>query len=127
MKPMTLTELVAARLAAKRIEDQAVADRREIDAQLAALLKDPAKLEGSISQKAGDYKVTVTYKVDRKVDTDKLSAEWAKLPASAQAAFRWKADVSVGELKKLQGADASIAAAYITSKEASPSITIEAV
>jgi uncharacterized protein YdbL (DUF1318 family) len=127
MKPMNLQELITIRIAAKRAEDAAIAERRRIDASIAALLKDPAKLEGSISQRLDGFKVTVTYKVDRKADTDKLSADWAKLSAGAQAAFRWKADVSVSELKKLTGKDAAAVAAYITSKDASPSITIEAV
>lgn len=127
MKPMTLQDLINIRIAAKRAEDAAIAERRRIDASIAELLKDPAKPEGSISQKLDGFKVTVTYKVDRKVAADKLTAEWANLSAAAQAAFRWKPDVSVSELRKLTGKDATVAAAYITSKEATPSITIEAV
>lgn len=127
MKPLTLQDLINIRIAAKREEEAAVAERRRIDAAIAELLKDPAKPEASISQRLDGFKVTVTYKVDRKADTDKLSADWAKLSAAAQAAFRWKADVSVSQLKKLTGKDATVAAAYITSKEASPSITIEAI
>ena len=127
MKPLNLQELINIRIAAKREEDAAVTERRRIDAAIAELLKDPNKPEGSISQKLEGYKVTVTFKVDRKADTDKLSADWAKLSPAAQAAFKWKADVSVGELKKLDGKDAKAAAAYITSKEATPSITIEAI
>lgn len=127
MQAMTLTQLIAARIAAKRIEDQAVEDRRALDKQIAELLKDPNKPEGAISQKADGYKVTVTYKVDRKVDSEKLQAAWSKLSAAASAAFKWKADVSVTELRKLEGADAAAAAVFITSQPASPSIKIEAV
>ncbi len=127
MQAMTLTQLIAARIAAKRIEDQAVADRRDLDKQIAELLKDPNKPEGAISQKADGYKVTVTYKVDRKVDSEKLQAAWSKLSAAASAAFKWKADVSVTELRKLEGPDAAAAAVFITSQPASPSIKIEAV
>lgn len=127
MKPMTLQDLINIRIAAKRAEDEAVTERRRIDASIAELLKDANKPEGSVSQKLDGFKVTVTYKIDRKADTDKLSADWAKLSPAAQAAFRWKADVAVGELKKLTGKDATVAAAYVTSKEASPSITIEAI
>lgn len=127
MQAMTITELIAARIAAKRIEDQAVADRRDLDKQIADLLKDPAKPEGTISQKADGYKVSVTYKIDRKVDSEKLQGAWSKLSAAASAAFKWKADVSVSELRKLEGADAAAAAVFITSQPASPSIKIEAV
>ena len=127
MKPMTLTELIAARIAAKRDEDAAVAARRDIDAQLAELLKDPAKPEGSISAKENGYKVTVTYKISRTVDSDKLTKEWSMLSKEAQDAFKWKADVSVSALRKLSPADAGKVAPFVTAKEASPSISIEAV
>lgn len=127
MQALSITELVAARIAAKRAEDDAVAERRRIDGQLADLLKDPNKTEGSVSQKveALGVKLTVTYKVTRSVDAKKLQADWDKLPAGAQAAFRWKPDVSVSELRKLDGVDATVAAAYITSKSASPSVDID--
>lgn len=126
MKPMTLAELIAARVAAKRDEDAAVAARRDIDKQLAALLKDPAKPEGSISEKAGDYKITITYKIDRKVDSDALSKAWGTLPKEVQDAFKWKADVSVSALRNLEPVDAGKAAVFVTAKEASPSIEIKA-
>jgi hypothetical protein len=127
MQAITIDQLIAARIAAKRVEDAAIAERRKIDGVIAELLKDDNKPEGSVSQKADGYKVTVTYKIDRKVDTDKLQAAWAKLSAAAAQAFKWKADVSVSELRKLEGADAAAASVFITSKPASPSITIEAI
>lgn len=127
MQAISISELIAARIAAKRVEDEAVAERRRIDGVIADLLKDANKPEGSISQKADGYKVTVTYKIDRKVDTDKLQAAWPKLSAAAAQAFKWKADVMVSELRKLEGIDAAAAAVFVTSKPASPSLTIEAI
>jgi hypothetical protein len=127
MQAVTLSELIAARIAAKRIEDEAIAERRAVDKAIADMLKDPAKPEGSISQRTEGCKVTVTYKIDRKVDTDALTKAWDTLSAATTNAFKWKADVSVSELRKLAPADAAAAAVFITSKEASPSITIEAV
>ena len=125
MKPLTLSELVAARIEAKRREDAAVEERRSLDAQIADLMRDPSKVEGAVSQKAGDYKVTCSYGITRSIDKDRLTTDWAKLPATVQAAFRWKAEVSVAELKKLDGADSTVAAAYITAKPAAPSIKVE--
>jgi hypothetical protein len=127
MQTISITELVAARIAAKRAEDDAVKTRRELDKQLADLLKDPSKPEGSVSRKEDGFKLTVTYKIDRKVDSDALSKEWDKLDEDVRKVFRWKADASVSELRKLEDLSAKIASRYITSKEASPSITIEAV
>jgi len=129
MKALTISELVAARISAKLAEDEAIAERRRIDEQLAELLKNPEKPEGAISQKLEDMglTLTVTYKINRSVDAKKLQAEWDKLSAGAQAAFKWKPEVSVSELRKLDGIDATVAAAYITSKPGAPSVEIKAV
>jgi hypothetical protein len=123
----TLEQLITARLAAKRDEDAAVAARRALDGQIAELLKDPAKVEGTVSQKIEGYKISVTYAVSRKADADRLQKEWDKLPASVAAAFRWKPEVSTTELRKLEGIDATVAASFITTTPASASIKIEAV
>jgi hypothetical protein len=123
----TLEQLITARLAAKRDEDAAVAARRALDGQIAELLKDPAKVEGTVSQKIEGYKISVTFSVTRKADADKLQKEWDKLPASVAAAFRWKPEVSTTELRKLEGIDATVASSFITTTPASPSIKIEAV
>ena len=123
----TLEQLITARLAAKRDEDAAVAARRALDGQIAELLKDPAKVEGTVSQKIEGYKISVTYAVSRKADADKLQKEWDKLPASVAAAFRWKPEVSTTEMRKLEGIDATVASSFITTTPASPSIKIEAV
>jgi hypothetical protein len=128
MQAITISELVAARIAAKRVEDAAIKARREIDGQIAELLKDATKPEGSVSQKLPEgYKVTVTYKLDRKVDTEKLTANWGKLPLDVQAAFKWTAGLSVSEFRKLEGTASVSASQYFTTKEASPSLTIEAI
>ena len=127
MEAQTLTQLIAARIAAKRIEDQAVTARRDLDAEIAARLARADKPEGSLSEKVDGYKVTVTYKIDRKVDTEKLTADWAKLPLDIQAIFKWTAALSTTELRKLDGRAAACAARYYEAKQASPSIKIEAV
>lgn len=128
MESISLSTLVAARIAAKRAEDEAIAERRRIDKSIAELLKDPNKPEGAVSQKLPEgYKLTVTYKLDRKVDNDKLVENWAKLPVDVQAAFKWKADLSVSEFRKLEDAAKLNASQYFTTQEASPSIKIEAV
>lgn len=129
MKAMTISELVAARISAKQAEDDAIAERRRIDEQLAELLKNPEKPEGAISTKLDDLglKLTITYKINRSVDAKKLQAEWDKLSAGAQAAFKWKPEVSVSELRKLEGIDATVASAYITSKPGAPGVEIQTV
>lgn len=127
MQSISMQELIAARIAAKRAEDDAIKARREVDAQIAELLRDPQKPEGSISQKADGYKVTVTYKIDRKVDADNLVKSWEKLPIDVQSAFKWKPELSVSEFRKLDDKAKLNASKFITAKDATPSITIEAV
>ena len=127
MQAITIDQLIAARLAAKRAEDAAVATRREIDEQITNLLRPADKLEGTVSQKAGEYKISVTYKLSRSVDTDDLQKAWDKLSAEQQGAFKWKADVSVSALRKLDDKAQIAVSKFITSKPSSPTITIEAV
>jgi len=79
-------------------KDAAVAERRRIDSTLAELLKDATKPEGSVSAKVDGYKVTVTFKIDRKVDSEKLTSDWSKLPIDVQNAFKWAASLSVSEV-----------------------------
>lgn len=127
MKAITLDQLIAARLAAKREEDAAVQARREIDEQIANLLRPSDKIEGTVSEKTGQYKISVTYKLTRSVATEDLQKVWDKLTAEQQGAFKWKADVSVAALRKLDDKSQLALSKLITSKPASPSITIEAV
>lgn len=127
MQAVSLSELIAARISAKRVEDAAVNARRDIDKQLAELLRDANKPEGTVSAKVEGYKVSCVFKLARAVDTDALTKSWDKLPLDVQNAFKWKADVSISALKALDDKAQLSAARFITSKEASPSITIEAI
>ena len=126
MKPMNLQELVAARLAAKKAEDAAIAARRELDEQI-SLAMSTGKTEGTETQKldALGLKVSVTYGVTRKVDTDALSKAWAKLSDDEQAAFKWGATVSVATLRKLEGKSLTTVSKFIESKPAAPSVKVE--
>ena len=127
MKNTSLTELLAARVAAKKIEEDAIESRRELDAQIADYLRGET-LEGTVSLKEDFFKVSATYKIDRKVeDADKLAAAWPMMAPAVQAAFTWKPTVSVSGLRKLSETDAVVAAQFIVSKEASPSIKVEVV
>lgn len=122
----TIQDLVAARIAAKRAEDEAVQKRRELDEQIALQLS-TGKAEGTESMKLPDIgaKVTVTYKVSSKVDTDALRDGWENLSADQQAAFKWSADVSVSALRKFEGDDLVKLSKFFESKPAAPTIKVE--
>lgn len=123
----SIGDLITQRIAAKRAEDAAIEVRRAIDTQLADLLRDPAKTEGAVSHKADGYRVSVTYGITRKVDQVKLQASWHTLPLEQQDAFKWKVEVSAGELKKLSEADRLVLAGFIEAKPASPQIKIDVI
>ena len=120
---MTITELTAALKAAKAAEDNAKALRLEIEGKIVALYAKPATGEGTHN----DEEFSITWKLNRTVDTEKLSAGYESLPVNAQRAFRWKAEVELKNLRALAELDPvsySAAAEYITSKPAKPSIDL---
>lgn len=132
MNAPTATSTIAA-LAAdwqiyKKLEDEAKAKRVEVEALIAQELQGDGD-EGTTTAKLDVLKVSVTRKMNRTVDTSALQAAWTTLPAFAQAAFTWKADVSLALLRKLQfdyPALYEAAAKFITTKPARPSVKIEA-
>ena len=121
---MTITELTAALKAAKAAEEKAKADRLDIEDQMVALFAKPVTGEGTHN----DEEFSITWKLNRTVDTDKLSAAYETLPVNVQRAFRWKAEVELKNLRALTELDPTsylAAAEFITSKPAKPSITLK--
>jgi len=121
---MTIIELTAALKAAKAAEDNAKALRLEIEGKIVALYAKPATGEGTHN----DEEFSITWKLNRTVDSEKLSAGYESLPVNAQRAFRWKAEVELKNLRALAELDPvsySAAAEYITSKPAKPSIDLK--
>jgi hypothetical protein len=121
---MTISELATALRAAKAAEDNAKALRLEIEGKIVALYAKPATGEGTHN----DEEFSITWKLNRTVDSEKLSAGYESLPVNAQRAFRWKAEVELKNLRALAELDPvsySAAAEYITSKPAKPSIELK--
>jgi hypothetical protein len=124
MERATLAELKAAWLAAKDAERAANEERLTVEAAMLTLL--PEKQEGTVSDK--DTGVSVTYKLTRKADTAALQTDWLQLPANVQGVFTWKADISIKSMKAVQELDQAafeVAAKYITTTPAKPSISIK--
>jgi len=121
---MTITELTAALKVAKAAEDNAKALRLEIEGKIVALYAKPATGEGTHN----DEEFSITWKLNRTVDSEKLSAGYDSLPVNAQRAFRWKAEVELKNLRALAELDPvsySAVAEFITSKPAKPSIDLK--
>lgn len=121
----TFGELLEERRQAKKAEDMAIALRRGLDEKIAALMRDPKKPEGSISQTVGDIKVATTFGVTRKVDTPAVQNDWEELPETVRAIFKFGAEVSVTAYRELSADDLLVAAKYITSKPSTPSVKLE--
>jgi len=123
---VTLAQVLPVWMQAKEDERKAIEHRRSLDQMIQALL--PKKDEGSVSQNEGPYKVSVSYKLTRSVDADMLGGMWPAMSEQAQKAFRWKAEASSAELRKLQEFrpdDYAFVAAAITTKPASASVSVE--
>lgn len=126
--PLTLTQLAAAWQAAKADEKAANARRLEIEEQIVEAL--PLAVEGTQTVDAGQYRVKVTHKLTRTVDTKALQLHWNSLSAFAQDVFTWKADLSLPALRRLQENHPDLypsVAVYVTSKPAKAAVSVEEV
>jgi hypothetical protein len=120
----TINDLVGLLRHAKYAELVAKTERLRIETLLEAKFAKPANGEGT--HKDGD--LTITWKLNRTVDTDKLKEHYEELPSNAQDAFRWKAEVNLAHLRSLSANDPAAynkVAVYITAKPAKPSIELK--
>lgn len=121
---MTISELVGQLRQAKANEDQAKAERLRIEGLIEAQFAKPESNEGTHK----DEEFTITWKLNRSVNTDQLASDYEDLPTNAQKAFRWKAEVNVAYLRSLAEIDPAAynkAAVFVTSKPAKPSIELK--
>ena len=123
---MSIEELVVAWKCAKADEANAFNVRRNIEAQILAVM--PVKNEGTVSQDTDAGKITVTYKVGRKVDTLSLQSLWGDLSTVAKSCFKWSADLSTKEMRAVQLANPETykeICNFITATPAKPALTIK--
>ena len=82
---------------AKAAEAKAVAIRRAIEDELTELLALPKDLDGSKNENVGQYKIKVTGRLDRKINSDKLQelAQEAGLSDHLGSLFRWKPEINM--------------------------------
>lgn len=123
---ITLAQVLPAWMQAKEDERKAIEHRRSLDDLIKSLT--PKKDEGTYSDTIGDYKVSVSYKLTRSVDADLLGRMTQSMSEQAQKAFKWKAEVSTTELRKIQEfrpEDYAFIAPAITTKPVSASVSVE--
>lgn len=127
MKTEVTLDLLAAQYAeAKQVEEEAIASRRAIGKLIEDALPGPD--EGSVNARLPAFKVSVTRKVTRKVDSDALGKAWEFISENVQNTFKWEASINTKHLRALQelsAADLELANKYYTTKPASSTITVE--
>jgi len=121
-----LDALATAWTAAKEAERVAVENRRELEDQMRELVGFAETTEGTATTDAGQYRIKITGRIDRKVDAElvqELAAENG-LTEHLGALFRWKPELNLSAWKS---ADESITRALsgaITAKPGRPSFSI---
>jgi hypothetical protein len=121
---MTISDLAAQLRKAKQAENEAKAERLRIEGLITEQFAKPESNEGTHN----DEEFTITWKLNRTVNTDQLATDYDDLPTNAKNAFRWKAEVNLAYLRSLSEIDPAAynkAAVFITSKPAKPSIELK--
>lgn len=128
MSTAELSALAAAWRSAKADEDQARARRLEIENQLLAAYP-VTGVEGTTHADVPGFKVTMTQRLTRSVNTEALQAEWPVLPPVVREAFRWSADLDLRQYRALESANPDayrLAADFVVAKPAKPTVKVEA-
>lgn len=112
---------------AKFNEARATAERLRAEQTLVELM--PAKTEGSVSMKGADYKVSITYAMNRTVDGPALAAIRDSIaPGLLEQAISYKPSLVLAGLRYLQSNEPdaySVLSQAITAKPAKPSVKVE--
>ena len=109
---------------AKGVEDAAKAERYAAEEALCALYADQAPKEGAIKGEG----FSITYKMTRKVDNDKLFDAYDSLSPNAKKAFRFKAEVDLKQFRALSDLDEISFATisdFVTTAPAKPTISLK--
>ena len=124
---MRLELLAEAWMQAKEDERAAVERRRDIEDQIRSLANIADDSEGVQNVDAGAWKVKVTCRLDRKVDSDKVQELAAEHGLSEHLAtlFRWKPEINMRSWDASDPAITSALAGAITVKPGRPSFAIQ--
>jgi hypothetical protein len=84
-------------LDAKKLETAAVAERRQLEDQMAEEFCLPKDLDGTVNHQVDGYKIKMEGRINKKIDADKLQmlAAEAGLSEHLSNLFRWKPEINV--------------------------------
>lgn len=121
-----ITDLAAEWSAAKEAERAAIEKRRELEDEIASLMKLPDVLDGTERLDVEGWEIKVVGRIDRKVDTDALQdlAREAGLTDHLPALFRWKAEINAKAWDRAADDITRPLTGAITTKPGRPSFTI---
>ena len=126
---MRLQLLAEAWMQAKEDERAAIERRRDIEDQLRALANIRDDADGVQSLDCGQWRMKITCRLDRKVDSDKVQELAAENGLSDHLAtlFRWKPEINMKIWDRADPQITSALAGAITVKPGRPSFAIQPV
>jgi len=119
-------DLIEEWLKAKAKENEAKAERKEIEDMMIDMLELDETEECSTTRRVGGYRVEVTQRLNRKVDSDKLQELAAQEGMSDHLTtlFRWKAELNKREWDSSDESITGPLSYAITTKASRPSFKI---
>ena len=124
--PNDMNELASMWLACKKQEEDATADRRDIEDHIKKLARIAENLDGTETVEPGQYVIKIAGRIDRKVDGDKvqeLAAEHG-LTDHLATLFRWKPELNMSAWKAADETITGPLAGAITAKPGRASFSI---
>jgi len=122
----TLEQLASDWLSAKETENDAVADRRSIEDQMAIMLKVDHTKDSSKSHHVGYFECKVTTRLTRKIDSELVQeiAQEYQLQDQLSILFRWKPDLNLNAWKSAPDEYKNVLIKAITTTASRPSFSI---
>jgi len=113
-------------LDAKKMEALAVAERRELEDQMAAQFALPKDLDGTVKVEENGYVIRMEGRINKKIDADKLQvlAAEAGLSEHLSSLFRWKPEINAKAWNSAADAVTQPLLGAITSTPGRPTFTI---
>jgi len=113
-------------LEAKKMETLAIAERRDLEDQMAIHFGIPKDLDGTIKQEENGYVIRMEGRINKKIDADKLQvlAAEAGLSEHLSSLFRWKPEINAKAWNAAAEAVTQPLLGAITSTPGRPTFTI---
>jgi len=111
---------------AKKMETLAIAERRDLEDQMAIHFGIPKNLDGTVKQEENGYIIKMEGRINKRIDADKLQvlAAEAGLSEHLSSLFRWKPEINAKAWGAAAEAVTQPLLGAITSTPGRPTFTI---